>query len=93
VVGPGGGPAMLQISTTGNAQFDSSLGLAARQLADPEPDQRNGAGSVFVNAIDVNYSVPASTSLLGTIAGVTGGGAASLGFIQPAINNHYLFNC
>ena len=45
-----------------------------------------------VNALDVTYTIPGSTNLLGTIDGVTGGRAASLGFIQPALNVNYLFN-
>ena len=47
---------------------------------------------MFVNALDVTYTTPGSTNLLGTIDGVTGGRAASLGFIQPAVNVNYLFN-
>jgi len=93
VVGQGGGPATLQISTTGNTQFDPPLGLAATGTwLILNLTTGTAAGSVFVNALDVTYTGPGSTNLFGTIDGVIGGRAASLGFIQPAINVNYLFN-
>jgi hypothetical protein len=49
-------------------------------------------GNVFVSALDVTYTTPNSTNLFGTIAGITGGHAAAVGAIQPAVNNAYLFN-
>jgi len=93
VLGQGGGPATLQISTTGRAQFDPPLGLQAigtwliLDLANG-----NAAGNVFVNALDVIYTTPGSANLSGTIQGVSGGNAAKLAFIQPAINVNYQFN-
>jgi filamentous hemagglutinin family protein len=93
VLGQGGGPATLQISTTAGDQFDPPLGLQATgtwlilDLA-----SGTAAGSVFVRALDVTYTAPGGTNLFGTIAGITGGAAASFGFIQPAINANYLFN-
>ncbi len=93
VLGQGGGPATLQISTTGNAQFDPPLGLAATSTwLILNLTNGTAAGNVFVNALDVTYTVPGSTNLFGTIDAVGGGRAASLGFIQPAIDPHYLFN-
>jgi hypothetical protein len=93
VSGQGGGPATLQISTTGRDQFDPPLGLQATG-AWLILDLANGtaAGDVFVNALDVTYTAPGGTDLFGTIGGVVGGRAASLGFIRPAINTNYLFN-
>jgi hypothetical protein len=93
VFGQSGGPATVQISTTGNAQFDPPLGLTATGTwLILNLTTGTAAGSVFVNALDVTYTTPGSTNLLGTIDGVTGGRAASLGFIQPALNVNYLFN-
>ena len=93
VSGQGGGPATLQISTTGRDQFDPPLGLQATGTW-LILDLANGtaAGDVFVNALDVTYTAPGGTDLFGTIGGVVGGRAASLGFIRPAINTNYLFN-
>jgi len=87
------GPSTLQISTTGSTQFDPPTGLSASGTW-LILDLHNGsaAGNVFVDALDVLYGVPGSADLLGTIAGVSGGAAAALGFIQPAINSSYLFN-
>ncbi len=93
VVGQGGGPATLQIDVTGHAQFDPPLGLQATgawlilDLA-----SGTATGNVFVNALDVIYTTPGSANLSGTIQGVTGGNAAELAFIQPAINVNYQFN-
>jgi filamentous hemagglutinin family protein len=93
VAGQGGGPATLQISVTGNADFDPPLGLLGTNTW-LILNLTNGAatGNVFVNALDVTYTVPGGTNLLGTIAGITGGPAAAAGNIQPAINSNYLFN-
>jgi hypothetical protein len=93
VMGQARGPATLQILTTGNAQFDPSLGLQGSN-AWLILNLTNGtaAGNVFVNALDVTYTTPGSTNLSGTIAGVSGGPAAAFGNIQPQINNNYLFN-
>jgi hypothetical protein len=93
VAGQGGGPATLQISTTGRDQFDPPLGLQATGTW-LILDLANGtaAGNVFVNALDVSYTAPGRTDLFGTIGGVVGGRAASVGFIRPAINTNYLFN-
>ncbi len=93
VLGQAGGPATLQISTTGRAQFDPPLGLQATGTW-LILDLANGtaAGNVFVNALDVIYTTPGSANLSGTIQGVSGGNAAKLAFIQPAINVNYQFN-
>ena len=93
VVGQGGGPTTLQISITGNAQFDPPLGLQGPS-AWLILNLTNGtaAGNVFVNALDVSYTTPGSTNLTGTIAGISGGPAAAVGNIEPAINPNYLFN-
>jgi filamentous hemagglutinin family protein len=93
VLGSGGGPATLQIATSGNMQFDPPLGLNATGtwliLGLP-----NGTanGNVYVNALDVLYTTPGNTNLFGTIDGITGGIAAASGFIQPAIDTAYRFN-
>jgi hypothetical protein len=93
VVGQGGGPATLQISITGNAQFDPPLGLqAASTWLILNLTNGTAAGNVFVNALDVSYTTPGSTNLTGTIAGINGGPAAAVGNIAPAINANYLFN-
>jgi filamentous hemagglutinin family protein len=93
VVGQVGGPATLQISITGNAQFDPPLGLQG-PCAWLILNLTNGTatGNVFVNALDVSYTTPGSTNLTGTIAGIGGGPAAAIGNIEPAINANYLFN-
>ncbi len=93
LLGTSGGAATLQISVTGNMQFDPPVGLQA-QGSWLILNLTNGtaAGDVFVNALDVSYTAPRGTNLLGTIAGITGGPAAAVGFIQPAINVNYLFN-
>lgn len=93
LIGQSGGPATLQIATTGNVQFDPPLGLQGNG-AWLILDLTNGtaAGNVFVNALDVAYTVPGAANLFGTIAGIAGVPAAALGVIQPAINNQYLFN-
>jgi filamentous hemagglutinin family protein len=93
VLGQGSNPATLQIATTGHAQFDPPLGLQASNSW-LILDLANGttAGNVFVNALDVSYTTPGSANLSGSIAGITGGAAAAMGFIQPAINMNYLFN-
>jgi hypothetical protein len=93
VVGQGGGPATLQISITGNVQFDPPLGLqAASTWLILNLTNGTAAGNVFVNALDVSYTTPGSTNLTGTIAGINGGPAAAVGNIAPAINANYLFN-
>jgi hypothetical protein len=96
-----GGSPTLEITVTNSAQFDPPAGLQA-------PDgwlilnlgNGTATGNVFVNALNVTYTgstIPGSpslggTDLAGTIADITGGGAARAGFIQPAINLNYLFN-
>jgi hypothetical protein len=93
LLGSSGGPATLQISVTGNIQFDPPVGLlgpTAWLILDLTTG--TAAGNVFVNALDVSYTVPGSASLFGTIAGITGGPAAAAGFIEPAVNISYLFN-
>jgi filamentous hemagglutinin family protein len=91
--GSSGGPATLQISVTGNIQFDPPTGLEAPgSWLILNLTNGTAAGNVFVNALDVSYSAPGGTTLLGTIAGITGGPAAAVGFIEPAINVNYLFN-
>jgi hypothetical protein len=93
VLGQGGGPATFQISTTGNIQFDPPLGLSATGTwLILNLTTGTAGGDVFVNALDVTYTTPSSTNLFGTIAGITGGPAAAVGNIQPAINANYLFN-
>ena len=89
----GSGPTTLQIATTGNMQFDPPAGLAGSGTwLILDLTSGTAAGSVFVDALDVIYSVPGAAALSGTIAGITGGPAAALGFIEPAINSNYLFN-
>ena len=93
VLGQGGGPATLRISTTGTQRFDPPLGLQATGTT-LILDLHGGtaAGNVFVKALDVTFTTPGGTSLTGTIAGVTGGPAAAVGTIQPTVDNAYLFN-
>ena len=93
VLGQGGGPATLQVSTTGIQQFDPPLGLLATG-ATLILDLHGGfaAGAVFVNALDVRFTTPGGTNLTGTIGGIIGGPAAAAGHIQPAVNSAYLFN-
>jgi hypothetical protein len=93
VTGQGNGPATVQISVTGNMQFDPPLGLqASGTWLILNLTNGTAAGNVFVNALDVSYTVPGSTNLFGTINGVTGGPAAAVAAIQPSINANYLFN-
>jgi hypothetical protein len=93
VVGSGGGPATLQISTSGNMQFDPPLGLIAnRTWLILNLPHGTAKGYVFVNALDVQFATPGGTNLFGSINGITGGIAAAAGFIQPAINAAYRFN-
>ncbi len=96
VLGTSGGPATLQISVTGSALFASSgptSGLAATgSWLILDLGSGSAAGNVFVNALDVSYTVSGSANLTGTIAGIAGGPAAAVGFIEPAINGNYLFN-
>jgi hypothetical protein len=93
VFSPSSGPTTLQISTTGNMQFDPPLGLqGTNDWLILNLTNGTAAGNVFVNALDVSYSVPGSAGLFGTIAGIAGGPAAALGFILPAINTNYRFN-
>jgi hypothetical protein len=93
VLGQGGGPATLQISTTGHAQFDPPLGLqASGTWLILDLHAGNAAGNVFVGALDVSYTTPGGANLEGTIAGVSSPAAAAIGSIQPAVNSGYLFN-
>jgi hypothetical protein len=50
------------------------------------------AGNVFVNALDVSYTQPGQATLLGSVAGDATKDAATLAFIQPAVNSNYTFN-
>jgi len=93
VLGTSGGPATLQIATTGNMQFDPPLGLAASTtwlILNTNAGTANG--DVYIKALDVTYTRPGRVNLFGTINGVAGGVAASLGYIQPGIDPRYLFN-
>jgi hypothetical protein len=83
----------LQISITNSAQFDPPLGLqAANGWLILNLGNGTAAGNVVINALNVTYTVPGSANLTGTIAGVAGTLAAASGFIQPAVNDNYLFN-
>jgi hypothetical protein len=93
VTGQAGGPSTLQISVTGNMQFDPPLGLQAiGTWLILNLTNGTAAGNVFVNALDVSYTVPGSTNLFGIINGISGGPAAAVASIQPSINVNYLFN-
>ncbi len=93
LLGPSGAAATLQISVTGNVLFDPPTGLqATNSWLILSLTNGTATGNVFVNALDVLYAAPGGTTLLGTIAGITGGPAAAAGFIQPAVNVNYLFN-
>jgi filamentous hemagglutinin family protein len=93
VLGQGVGPATVQISTTGNVQFDPLLGLSATGTwLILNLTTGTAGGNIFVDALDVAYTTPGSTNLFGTISGITGGSAAASGNIQPAINANFLFN-
>jgi filamentous hemagglutinin family protein len=93
VTGLGGGPSSLQISVTGNMQFDPPLGLSAPGTwLTLNLTNGTAAGNVFVKALDVTYSFAGGANLFGTINGITGPVAARFGFIQPESNPHYLFN-
>ncbi len=93
VTGTGGGPATLQIATSDNMQFDppQALNAGTTWLI---LNLTNGVanGNVLVSALDVTYTRPGSVNLYGTINGVSGGVAASFGYIQPEINTNYRFN-
>jgi fibronectin-binding autotransporter adhesin len=93
VLGQGGGPSTLQITATGNVQFDPPLGLIApgTWLILDVPSGRI-AGDVYVNALDVRFQLPGSANLFGSIDGNYQPTAASLGFIQPQPYLRYLFN-
>ena len=82
VLGQGGGPSTLRISTAGTQRFDLQLGLQATGTT-LNLDLHGGtaAGNVLVQALDVTFNTPGGTSLTGTIAGVTGGPAAAVGTI------------
>ncbi len=91
--GQGGGPATLQISTTGTAQFDPPFGLQANNgWLILNLGAGTAAGSVYVNALNVTYSGPGGADLFGAVGGITGPAAAAFGFNQPAINPSYTFN-
>jgi filamentous hemagglutinin family protein len=93
VTGLNSGPATMEISVTGNIGFDPPKGLAgpATWLI---LDLTNGSatGQVFIDALDVIYTVPGRASLTGAISNVGGMGAAKLGFIHPLANELYTFN-
>jgi hypothetical protein len=93
VLGQGGGPSTLQITATGNVQFDPPLGLIApgTWLILNVPTGRI-AGDVYVKALDVRFQLLGSASLFGSIDGDSQPTAASLGFVQPEPNQRYLFN-
>ena len=82
VLGQGGGPSTLRISTTGTQRFDLQLGLQATGTT-LNLDLHGGtaAGNVLAKALEVTFDTPGGTSLTGTIAGVTGGPAAAVGTI------------
>ena len=87
------GPATLQISVTGNMQFDPPLGLIGNTTW-LILDLTNGAagGNVFVNALDLTYTQPGRATLFGSVAGNATNVAATLAFVQPAINANYTLN-
>jgi hypothetical protein len=93
VTGQGGGPSTLQITATGNVQFDPPLGLYApgTWLILNVPSGRI-AGDIYVGALDVRFQQPGSAALFGSIDGNNQPTAAGLGFIQPEPNLRYLFN-
>ncbi len=93
VTGQGGGPSTLQITASGNVQFDPPLGLIApgTWLILNVPNGRI-TGDIYVIALDVRFQRPGGADLLGAIDGNTSPTAASLGFIQPEPNRNYLFN-
>jgi hypothetical protein len=93
VTGQGGGPSTLQITASGNVQFDPPLGLIApgTWLVLDVPTGRI-TGDVYVNALDVRFKLPGSANLFGAIDGNDLPSAASLGFIQPQPYLRYLFN-
>ena len=87
------GPNTVQIATTSNAQFDPPAGLfGIGTWLILNTGNSTASGNVFVDALDVLYGTPGSATLSGTIAGIGGGPAAALGFIQPGINANYTFN-
>jgi len=86
-------PATVQISVTGNIQFDPPLGLnASSTWLILNLTNGTAAGNVAVSALDLSYTVPGSASLLGSIGGVSSGSAATFASILPAVNNNYTFN-
>jgi len=87
------GPATLQISVTGNMQFDPPLGLIGNTTwLILNLTNGTAAGNVFVNALDVSYTQPGKATLLGSVAGDATKAAAMLASIQPAVNNNYTLN-
>ena len=84
VLGQGGGPSTLRISTTGIQQFDPPLGLQATGTTlNLRPARRAAAGAVFVKALDVSFTAPGGAHLTGTIAGIVGGPAAAAAIFSP----------
>lgn len=93
VTGLGGGPSTLQITASGNVQFDPPLGLIGPNtwLILNVPYGRIN-GDIDVAALDVLYRYPGSANLFGSIAGDGDRTAAALGFIQPEPYQLYRFN-
>jgi hypothetical protein len=91
--GAAGGPATLEINITARASFDPPLGLQAPggwlilNLANG-----TATGNVFVRALNVTHDRPGGATLTGTINGVDGPLASSLGANQPQIDPAYTFN-
>jgi hypothetical protein len=100
-VNPEGGAAAISITlggTQGAVTFDPA---ATQGLAAPTSSlllalgAGDTSGNVRVASLSLTYSPPASTvisNLTGSIGGVTGPNAASLGTVQPAISVQYRFN-
>ena len=87
------GPATLQVSVSGDIQFDTQAGLVgpATWLV-LNMIGGNATGNVAVSALDISYRFPGGANLFGSIAGVSGTTAASLGFIQAQRDPRFLFN-
>ncbi len=87
------GPATLQVSVSGDIQFDTQAGLVgpATWLV-LNMIGGNASGNVAVSALDISYRFPGGATLFGSIAGVGGTTAASLGFIQSQPDPRFLFN-
>ncbi len=96
VSGIGGGPSIVRVDVTGagNTSFDLNGGLSG-----PATwlilglDTGQATGNVFVQSLDVlRLGATGSTTLTGSVAGLSGPAAAGAAGIQPTPNSNFRFN-